>query len=134
MLSSTDDFPELWRHQKKTQRNVSRLARSGRGGKRISERGRRVKVRTYLSADDCDGGESLPEGTPAATAVVAEDRARALDPVHQPDQAPHGRHLGRAPPSTCLFAGGSNKTEEVVDGERWDLNEWEEMKFAGTVF
>jgi hypothetical protein len=78
--------------------------------------GRRVKVRTYLSADDCDGWESLPEGTPAATAVVAEDRARALDPVHQPDQAPHGRHLGRAPTSTCLFAGGSNKAAEVVDG------------------
>jgi hypothetical protein len=55
-------------------------------------------VRAYLSADDCDGGESLPEGTPAA-AVVAEDRARALDPVHQPDQAPHGRHLGRTPTS-----------------------------------
>jgi hypothetical protein len=90
-------------------------------------------VRAYLSADDCDGGESLPEGTPAAAAVIAEDRARALDPVHQPDQAPHGRHLGRAP--TSLFTGGSNKAAVVGGGERRDAvgsNGWEEMKLAAT--
>lgn len=49
----------------------------------------------YLPANDSDGGERLPEGPLAAAAVVAEDGARALDPVHQPDQALHGRHPGR---------------------------------------
>jgi hypothetical protein len=37
--------------------------------------------------------------------VVAEDGARALDPVHQPDQAPHSRHPGRG--RTRRFARGS---------------------------
>jgi hypothetical protein len=50
----------------------------------------------HLPANDSDGGERLPEGAlTAAAAVVAEDGARALDPVHQPDQALHGRHPGR---------------------------------------
>ena len=60
----------------------------------------------YLPANDSDGGERLPEGAlAAAAAVVAEDGARALDPVHQPDQAPHSRHPGRG--RTRRFARGS---------------------------
>ncbi|BAS86055.1 Os03g0713150, partial [Oryza sativa Japonica Group] len=54
-----------------------------------------TKWRANLASDDGDGGQRLPEGTPLAAApVVAEDGARPLDPVHQPDQAPHRRHLG----------------------------------------
>jgi len=109
MLSSTDDFPELWRHHQKRKRNqtlaVSALARSGTW--LLSTTDLEVVGGAYLPANDSDRGERLPEGALAAgaTAVVAEDGARALDPVHQPDQAPHSRHLGRG--RTRRFARGS---------------------------
>lgn len=44
----------------------------------------------YLAADDGDGGESFPQG--ALAAMIAQDGARPLDPVHEADQALHGRH------------------------------------------
>lgn len=101
MLSSTDDLPELCinkcqpRHQPsqghfktpssktKTHKHVLTYARH-----------KRERERRNLAADDGDGGKSLPEGRQggAAAAVVAEDRASALNPVDQADQALHGGH------------------------------------------
>jgi hypothetical protein len=107
MLSSTDDFPELWRHQKRKRNQtlaVSALARSGTW--LLSTEDLEVVGGVYLPANDSDGGECLPEGAlaAAAAAVIAEDGARALDTVHQPDQALHGRHPGRG--RTRWFARG----------------------------
>jgi hypothetical protein len=110
MLSSTDDFPELWRQQK-TESAGERL------GGQIWARIWKASGGAYLASDDGDGGERVPEGAPAAAAapVVAEHGAGLLDPVHQPDQAPHRRHLGRAraPAAACevraVVAGGGRE-------------------------
>jgi hypothetical protein len=45
-----------------------------------------------LASDDGDGWERLPEGGQVASSVVSEGGAGALDAIHQPDQALHGRH------------------------------------------
>jgi len=98
---------------------------SGSGGSRLGG--------AYLPTDDSDGGERLPERALAAgaAAVVTEDGARALDPVHQPDQAPHGRHPGRgrtrwSATRLCVrlrrFVGGGEQREAVGS------NEWEERR------
>lgn len=47
-----------------------------------------------LASDDSDGRKSFPKRHPLA-AVIAQDGAGSLDPVHQPDQALHCCHLLR---------------------------------------
>jgi hypothetical protein len=116
MLSSTDDFPELWRHSDKTQPNVSLVARSGRGGKRISVRdmrlcsGARVPVRRRLRRR----GEP-PRGNPRrrrrrrgpCTRAGSGSPARSGPPWSPSRQNTHE-------PVHC----GSNKVAVVGGGER----------------
>ena len=77
MLSSTNDFPELWSHVKKRQTNSERARWLDLGRGRVDLY---AEVEgcgsTYLPTDDSDGGERLPERA-AAAAVVFEDGARA---------------------------------------------------------
>lgn len=73
----------------------------------------------YLAADDGDGGESFPQG--ALAAMIAQDGARPLDPVHEADQALHGRHCHgeEAEKARSEREGNKNKMQTKKEKEEW---------------
>lgn len=64
--------------------------------------------KTDLAANDNNRGKSLPESRQSrATAVVAEDRTGPLNPIDEPDQALHGRHVTKRIDAGAWLGGSS---------------------------